>query len=542
MADGLFGLLSDLSGIQEHRDIQVREQTLLEKLINIEQGILLHVVRYILIDKFSKRIDKLLNKQPNDDSEEFLESGMLSSIYSYLTKELEPVEFSEKDLTEYILARTNNYDRDSLVCGVFSGFLLSLMTERNQAQGKRTRFYINGSGNSFDYLFAFARTVDELIVENFSGDYICTNIGSNGGVANQVVGLNLKGNYALAEIGTDGGNVSLVLGVGIKGISALSSIGKNGGNVKYVLGFDIEGDNALYNICSNKGNISLICGYGIIGKNVLSAICNDGGKGEMIIGINITGDNALSSSGTRKGNIELLYGINIKGYGALSYAANKKGNIKLVMGDNITNINNEKHALFKTGALSFIASEEGHVEVVVGNKITARNALSHIGFKNGRIGKLIAIAVKGEEALFYIGCDDEKREAIINYSFDCELKRDIIKMYEKRLGYKIEPDGQDTNRAPPNFIGEEYENVKEVLCDNETDVTPTKLCCKKLVIGNQAREEYQRIMQEHKLNEIVDVIKSMQGKSYQDVLRITDELSALKLIAPEMFFERTEDK
>src|SRR3989338_8008802 len=459
MADGLFGLLSDLSGIQEQRDIQVREQTLLEKLINIEQGILLHVVRYILIDKFSKRIDKLLNKQPNDDSEEFLESGMLSSIYSYLTKELEPVEFSEKDLTEYILSRTNNYDRDSLVCGVFSGFLLSLMTERNQAQGKRTRFYINGSGNSFDYLFAFARTVDELIVENFSGDYICTNIGSNGGVANQVVGLNLKGNYALADIGTDGGNVSLVLGVGIKGISALSSIGKNGGNVKYVLGFDIEGDNALYNICSNKGNISLICGYGIIGKNVLSAICNDGGKGEMIIGINITGDNALSSSGTRKGNIELLYGINIKGYGALSYAANKKG-----------------------------------------NKNTARNALSHIGFKNGRIGKLIAIAVKGEEALFYIGCDDEKREAIINYSFDCELKRDIIKMYEKRLGYKIEPDGQDTNRAPPNFIGEEYENVKEVLCDNETDVTPTKLCCKKLVIGNQAREEYQRIMQEHKLN------------------------------------------
>ncbi|MBI4453635.1 hypothetical protein HY636_03240 [Candidatus Woesearchaeota archaeon] len=527
MADGLFGLLSDLSEIQEQREVLNREETLLQKFINLEQGILLHAVRYILIDNFSKRINQLLNKQPNDDSEEFSESGMISSIYSCLTKEMETIEFSEKDLNEYILARANYDDRDSFVSwgsGLFSGFLISLMTERNQAQGKRTRFYINGRGNSFDHLFAFARTVDELVVENFCGDYICNCIGSNGGVANQVVGLNIRGNYALAGIGTNGGKVGLVLGVGIKGRGALLSIGSNRGDVKYVLGFNIEGDNALYNIGNDKGNIGLVCGYDIIGKGVLEAICNDDSKGEIIIGINITGDNALSFCGSNKGNVGLLYGININGYGALSYAAHRKGNVKLVVGENITNINNEPFSLYKTGALSFIASKEGHVEVVVGNKITARSALSHIGFENGRIGKLVAIAVKGEEALSYIGCDNEKRNAIMDYLLECELSVDLIEMYEKRLGYKIEPDEQDTNKIPPNFIGEEYEKVNEVLCDEETNVTPLKLCCNKLVIGNQAVEEYERIMKEYKLNELVETVRSMYGQPYQEIIRIVETL------------------
>lgn len=538
MADGLFGLLSGfdaLAGIDDARDIRSREETLLEKLINMEQVILLHAVRYILINAFSKRINHLLNKQSNYDPEEFSESGMISSIYSCLTKEMEHIEFTEKDLTEYILARANNDDKDFPVSGLFSGFLLSLLTERNQAQGKKTKYYINGKGNCFDYLFTFARTVDELVVENFCGDYICSYIGSIRGVANKIVGLNIKGNYALANIGRVNGKVGLVLGRGIEGNSALSSIGEAEGDVKYIIGFDINGDSALSRVGNNNGKIGLVCGYNINGDSALRSICEYEGKCGMIIGINIKGDDALSNSGgddalsncgSENGDIGLVYGLNINGKGTLNYVASKKGNIKLLIGENITNEDNNQ---FGSGVLSNIANYYGHVDIIVGNKITDRNALSFVGSKNGTIGKLIAINVKGEETLSYIGCDFEKIKVIKDY-FDACPRWEYYKNLAEGTEHQFELEDVSEIKNPPNFIGEEYNSIGEVLCDPETDVTPIKICCKKLVIGNEAITEYEEIMKKHKLNELVEKVRSMYNRPYHEVMEMVESLNFKEML------------
>lgn len=519
MSDGLFGLLSGfdaLAGIGEAREVRGREETLLEKLINLEQVILLHAVRYVVISKFSNRVNQLLNEPENELNEDVL----ISSLYSCLAKELRNVEFTENDIKEYILARANNNDEYSVFSGLLSGILLSTLTERNNLQGKRTKCYIDGKGNCFDYLFAFARTVDELVVENFCGDYICSCIGSNGGVANKIVGLNIKGNHALGKIGRANGKVGLVLGRFIEGRNALSSIGEEGGDVKYVIGFDIEGNSALAHIGNNKGKIGLVCGYNITGRRALASICSEGGKCGVIFGTGIKGDDALSFSGNDNGNIGLVYGLNINGEGTLNYVASKKGNVRLVIGENIANENNNQ---FGGGVLSNISNDCGHVDIVVGNKITDRNALSFVGSKNGTIGKLIAIAVKGEDALSYIGCGLEKISAIRDYIDACS-RWEWYKTLAEGTKHQFELEDVPEIKNPPNFIGEGYDAIGEVLCDPETDVTPTKICCKKLVIGNEALEEYERIMKEHKLNELVETVRNMYGQPYQEVMEIVESL------------------
>lgn len=189
-----FSGFDDLGEIDEPRTVQVREKTTLDKLLKIEQRL-------------------VTNYKPRR-GEHF---KIYQKLYPQIREELNTFPFTEDDLRSLILTKANsNYClAESQMLGLYTGMLLHLLTERNQEQGKRTSFYINGNGNRFDYLFLYAQFVDEVIVDNFVGQCICHNIASDGR-ANRIVGMNIEGQSPLLWCG-EGGVVSQIIGINIKG-------------------------------------------------------------------------------------------------------------------------------------------------------------------------------------------------------------------------------------------------------------------------------------------------------------------------------------
>lgn len=231
-------LLENLKGIQKERDITVREKTGLEKLLDIESEI---------VREYSKRDTRHGDKI----NEAYL------SIYKELKERLKEVDYNEEDLKGLIYAKIDNeYDiKQSIALGLYTGSLLQLLTERNRQKGKRTIFYIDGKGSNFNYLFYFAKEVDNLTVENFSGEHICGEIGSYGGNAGVVLLKGIKGDWTGDGIGSDGGSAGVVLLKDIKGDHAGWGIGSDRGSIGVVLLKDIKGDGAGEKIGSYKGKV-----------------------------------------------------------------------------------------------------------------------------------------------------------------------------------------------------------------------------------------------------------------------------------------------
>src|SRR3989338_8507831 len=279
MADGLFG---DLDGIDDARDVQAREQTTLDKLIEVGNQ---------MVAKYSQVIN-------NHTIKDYLK---YMAMYIELTQErLSEAQFNEEDLKNFIFYCVNHdYESSKAQAyGMYSGCLLQLLTERNKEQGKSTQFYIDGKGNRFDYLFCYANHVDEVRIVNFSGDYICSFMGSFGGSANLIYGENLTGNFIFSNIGSYNSNINRIFGSHIKGNWAFSRIGTNGCNINEVIGESIEG----------RGAFSAIGDHDYESENVCAVT-----KINRLIGINIKGDNAFTILGKNRSLITQLVLVGIEG-------------------------------------------------------------------------------------------------------------------------------------------------------------------------------------------------------------------------------------
>ncbi|MBT5022777.1 hypothetical protein HOK51_07795 [Candidatus Woesearchaeota archaeon] len=103
--------------------------------------------------------------------------------------------FSEADLVDFVhvAAESKYHEVDSFLLGMYSGVLLSLLTERNKQENKRTKIYIDGNKKEFPYLFSYAQYFDELIVENFRGEKICDRLTYDTGSGNLLAFSNLEG-------------------------------------------------------------------------------------------------------------------------------------------------------------------------------------------------------------------------------------------------------------------------------------------------------------------------------------------------------------
>lgn len=252
------------AGIDDAKDVQARQETTLEKLVNAASK---------LIPEFVEKSQVRTSYGRLYDFDVLLEHNY-DEMYTILKEiELKDVSFTEDDLRQFIFSNANNDGagmdiRASQWLGIFTGCLLQLLTERNKEKGKETVFYVNGNGNRFDYLFFGARKIHELFVESFCGDFICNHIASHGGEADLVCGLSLKGNYSLSSIGESKGVVKQVIGISLEGDYVFTDCSNHDGHVHQMIMLDIKGDYPLHGAAMNIGDINQVIGMGIQGAVV----------------------------------------------------------------------------------------------------------------------------------------------------------------------------------------------------------------------------------------------------------------------------------
>lgn len=221
----------NLKEIDDARDVHVRKQTTLEHLI-------------VIGEELKTRFQSLVNNSSNFS---LIYDNVYTPAYDTALGLLANVSFQEDDIKEYVFSNLNRDDAisEKMILGMYTGFLLDILTRRNKskdnAKGKRTRIYINGHGSRFDYLFFFAKTIDELIVDNFRGDSICSFIGSYYGRTNSIALLNIIGDGTASNIASNHGKVEQVISINNNGKGLIGCGGGFYGGIGQVVVIDNMG-------------------------------------------------------------------------------------------------------------------------------------------------------------------------------------------------------------------------------------------------------------------------------------------------------------
>ena len=245
-------MFDNLKGISKEREEHKRESGAIETLLKVRDAIMQEA------------------KKPITNAED---KKVYNRIYNSTKSKLEGIEFDAADIKNLIFARPQEELNREIrpYAGRFTGCLLQILTERNEAKEKRTRFHIDGRGKSFDYLFCGTRKIDELIVENFKGYGICQEICMDGGEANLVAGINIKGDNTFNRLGYNTGNVSIVLAKNITGHTTLYSAGQKG-KISSIITTGLRGRHILERAGDKNGEIGLIVGYNVQGVRALFGI------------------------------------------------------------------------------------------------------------------------------------------------------------------------------------------------------------------------------------------------------------------------------
>lgn len=243
--------------------------------------------------------------RPDFASHDFLSNKVESFLIN--------TEFNEQDLREFISVKSEDIlDEDkSRVRGFYTGCLLYLLTKRNRERGRKTIFHINGQGKMFDFLFSHAKMVDEVIVDNFRGNFICSEVGRYKvkNKSNLVMVVNCTGNHIAERVGSgEGSYVNSVIVANNKGDHAAAATGSHHGNVGSVIVSNNEGSLAAYNVADCGGKVDYVMVTNNKGYAAADSIACVDGKCDLVMIANNEGEFVARSIGHRTDR--KLYGVN----------------------------------------------------------------------------------------------------------------------------------------------------------------------------------------------------------------------------------------
>ncbi len=194
-------------------------------------------------------------------------------MYKHVKNELlQDVTFTKEDLDDFLFIQANNNysDSHSQVLGLYTGCLLELLTERYKAAGLPTSFYFNGDGNIFDYLFVFARNLDEVIVDNFKGDFICSRVASfRKAKANLLMIKDCEGEYIADYAGSCDGQIGLLVAANNQGDEVISNAASFNGEAGTIIAINNESDssNVGSDIAASRGKFGFVIALDNRSKN-----------------------------------------------------------------------------------------------------------------------------------------------------------------------------------------------------------------------------------------------------------------------------------
>ncbi|MBS3121970.1 hypothetical protein J4434_03755 [Candidatus Woesearchaeota archaeon] len=437
MADGLFG---DLDGIEGARDVQVRNNTL-DKLLEVEKE--------LIREYSSKHLVEMLDYDVCDMYEEYKKRYI--PFYKEVRKRLNETTFNEGDIASLVLAEANNeYSvNEKLVLGVYTGCLASLLTERNRKEGKRTRIHIDGKDNIFHFLFLFARDVDDIIVENLKGSWICGYIASHNGHANDIIGVNLEGNSPFAYIGSNEGRVNRLVGLRIKDSEVMSYAFSEGGSCSQMIAVGIRG--GLNNL-------------GFIGHSDSS---KRNGKIEQLIVVDVEGRTqpifGVGSQGN-KFNQVIAVKVDCRISGVLG-SVGSHTEILQVIGAELKGEANFNHAGFS-----------GYIHQLYGINIEGDRTFSNLGYYYGKLGTIVAIGVKGKETFHWHSDQEDLKNGPITKNvkkivyYDCAEISPFIDAYSDNIVSGNEALAEYKRLSQKHHISEIVELAKSMEGKNYQEV------------------------------------------------------------------------
>ncbi|MBW3017852.1 hypothetical protein KY325_01700 [Candidatus Woesearchaeota archaeon] len=254
-------MFEDLKGIEKGREEKTREYVL-EHLIEAEKEISAELLPHF---------------------KTMLRSGLRAEMHKKLKNKLKDIGFNETDLKNYIYANANrdNEINPARVLGMYTGCLLTLLTQRNKEENKETLFYINGKGNNFPYLLTHVEEFDAVVVDNFKGDRICEGIGRLG-KAGFVAVKNIKGTEIL-HAAAHAGNIDLILAYDLEGDASLWNIASYDGNAGIAAARKIKGDRLMWDLAEGNQNprIALVVGDNIVGDMPFVKVTDRIGNGQV---------------------------------------------------------------------------------------------------------------------------------------------------------------------------------------------------------------------------------------------------------------------
>lgn len=126
--------------------------------------------------------------------------------YADILESVKELEIDEEELTQIIhaLGALAVEEEQKKVIGLYSGALLEVLTQRQRERGEPTKFYMNGEGMRFDYLFANAQNIGDVTIDNFTGEYIGCAMLATQGTAGKIAIINCKGERIAWDTGYRG--------------------------------------------------------------------------------------------------------------------------------------------------------------------------------------------------------------------------------------------------------------------------------------------------------------------------------------------------
>lgn len=192
-----------------------------EKEIRKEREIL-----WSLVDSKNKLINKYPSKINICQSMIFRRKEVLKELENDY---LQGKEISEEDIKDFIFLHAD-IDADQSTrfdVGVFTGIMLDYYSNKKRQKGEKAIIHIDGKGSRMDHLFSAVSNIDELVVENFRGDFICSNIASDRGKVDTLIVKDIKGDNCCINLGSTRGNIEKLAAIGIKGKNNLNYFGKS---------------------------------------------------------------------------------------------------------------------------------------------------------------------------------------------------------------------------------------------------------------------------------------------------------------------------
>ncbi len=295
--------LPGLDGMLAGARVKSRDKTALEYLIEV-----------------GNQVQELYKKEMEDQIKEtYLEyQKMYSMVSKKLEKELlNDIQFNEKDLVDLAVTNLNGLEDKAadILFGIYTGCLLNLLTLRNMAEGKETVVHFDGKGGIYTHLFAYAKHVDTLILENVDGEDNACYVGAYGGRAKKVVIKNCSG----GRIGSD--------------------IGSCKGRVDYFVAVDNSCRASFMDTAAYKGRAGLVLLVNNDSERVGSRTAKGRGRADVVVAVDNKDDMVLYSTANYDGYVGFVVAVDNHHDDTLHNSTDEGGIIRLAR---IENLNNEK--------------------------------------------------------------------------------------------------------------------------------------------------------------------------------------------------------